>query len=333
MNSFNWNPSALLQVSGSYWYACTLHAGVKLDVFTSLARSPETAEQLSRKLSVDTRGLRMLLDALTAMALLDKRDDRYFAAEAAASFLNRESDRYIGHMILHHHHLLPSWGQLDLSVKSGKPVRSRGGVDADRRREAFLLGMYNMASQQAPQIASQIDLSGRRRLLDLGGGPGTYAIHFCRNNPQLHAVVFDLPTTRSFAQPIIDKHGFGERIRFMEGDFLVDKLPGRFDAVWMSHILHAEGPEVCRKLIQSAVRALDRGGLLIIHDFILTDTMDGPVFPALFALNMLLGTEQGRTYSESQIRNMMQQAGIGQIERLAYQGPTESGILLGVVSA
>ena len=332
MKSLDWNPGTLLQTSGNYWQACTLHAGVKLDLFSILSRAPKTAAQMADELKADVRGVMMLLDALAAMLLLDKRGKRYYATDAAALFLNRESDRYIGHMIMHHHHLVVSWSQLDLAVKTGKPVRSGASDNDGQRREAFLLGMYNQASQQAPQIVRLVNLAGHRKLLDLGGGPGTYAIHFCHQNPQLEAVVYDLPTTRPFAERIIDRHGLSERIQFMDGDYTEDALTGRFDVVWLSHILHAEGPDGCRKLIAKAAAAMESSGMMIIHDFILTDTMDGPMFPALFSLNMLLGTDSGQSYSESQIRQMMETAGLSQIERLAYQGPTDSSIMVGILS-
>jgi hypothetical protein len=116
----------------------------------------------------------------------------------------------------------------------------------------------------------------------------------------------------------------------MAGDYTEDALMGRFDVVWMSHILHAEGPVSCRQLIAKAAAAMESGGMMIIHDFILADTMDRPMFPALFALNMLLGTDSGQSYSESQIRQMMERAGLSQIERLDYQGPTDSSIIVGV---
>jgi hypothetical protein len=330
LNSVDWNPGTLLQVSGSYWQACTLHAGVKLDLFSILSKAPGTAAHLADELKADMRGLTMLLDALAAMRLLDKRGESFQVTDAAALFLSRESDRYIGHMMMHHHHLVASWSQLDVAVKTGKPVRAGAGDRDARRREAFLLGMYNQASQQAPQIVQHVNLAGRRKLLDLGGGPGTYAIHFCHHNPQLEAVVFDLPATRPFAERIIGRHELSDRIQFVAGNYNEDALMGPFDVVWLSHILHAEGPERCRKLIAKAAAVVESGGMMIIHDFILADTMDRPMFPALFALNMLLGTDGGQSYSESQIRQMMETAGLSRIERLDYQGPTDSSIMVGI---
>ena len=193
------------------------------------------------------------------------------------------------------------------------------------------MGMFNMAMNLAPRIVPEIDLSGRKHLLDLGGGPGTYAIHFCLKNPGLRATVYDLPTTRSFAEKTITRFGLSDRIDFQEGDYLEGTIQGTFDVVWLSHILHGEGPEDCQRMIGKAVSRLTSGGLILIHEFILNDEMDGPVFPAIFSLNMLLGTEKGQSYSDRQIREMLAQAGVREIRRIPVQTPNDSGIIQGRV--
>jgi SAM-dependent methyltransferase len=194
------------------------------------------------------------------------------------------------------------------------------------------MGMFNLAMQIAPRIVSHIDLSGRKRLLDLGGGPGTYAIHFCKNNPQLSATVYDLSTTRIFAEKTIASFGLSERISFQEGDFISDEVPTGFDVAWLSHILHGESPEGCAVVLSRAVAALEPGGILMVQEFILNDSMAGPLFPALFSLNMLLGTQQGRSYSQRQLENMMTAAGLVSIRRLELDLPNGAGVLVGIVS-
>jgi hypothetical protein len=191
--------------------------------------------------------------------------------------------------------------------------------------------MFNMAMNIAPRLVPAIDLSIRNHLLDLGGGPGTYAIHFCRHNPSLKATVFDLPTTRPFAEKTIKQFNLSDRIQFLDGNYLEDQIVGRYDVAWLSHILHGEGPEECRVIIQKAVDALEAGGLIIVHEFILNNSMDGPLFPALFSLNMLLGTSCGQAYSEAQIADMLKCAGVRQIRRISVQTPNDSGIMIGTV--
>jgi SAM-dependent methyltransferase len=210
-------------------------------------------------------------------------------------------------------------------------VRASASHD-EAAREAFLMGMYNNAMAGGPLVVAGIDLTGRRRLLDLGGGPGTYALLFCQTYPELEATVFDLPTSREFAERATRRFCLEGRVRFAAGDFLEDPLPGRYDVAWLSHILHGEGEENCRRIVAKAAAALEPGGLLLVHEFILDDDGSGPLHPALFALNMLVGTPEGRAYREGELRSMMEGAGLREIHRLAAAGPSGSGVLAGVQS-
>ncbi|MBW1836559.1 MAG: methyltransferase [Deltaproteobacteria bacterium] len=331
MNTQEWNPGRLLEMSGYYWKTCTLHAGVKLDVFTTIGDAHLRIEDIASNLGGDQRGVGMLLNALTAMNLLIKTDDQYSNTDAAKTFLSKNSPRYIGYMIMHHHHLVHSWSQLDQAVKTGHPSGTRASFSDEVVRESFLMGMFNIAMSVAPMVVSVIDLSDRVHLLDLGGGPGTFAIHFCKQNEKLKATVYDLPTTRPFAEKTIDQFGLSDRIGFMDGNYLEENIAGRYDVVWLSHILHGEGPDGCRKIIRKAVEVLEPGGTIFIHDFILNDTMASPLFPALFSLNMLLATPSGQAYSEKQIMDMLDKANVKKIQRLPFVGPTESGIITGVI--
>jgi predicted O-methyltransferase YrrM len=323
-----WNAGRLLEVSGSYWQACTLHAGIKLGVFSIIEAGDATSERIAVRLGSDVRGAAVLLNALTAMKLLEKTGDRYVNSPFSKTFLVRESPQYIGYMVMHHHHLVEAWSRLDQAVISGRPVRERRHSEHEER-ESFLMGMFNMAMGIAPRLSGVIELKGRHHLLDLGGGPGTYAIHFCLANPGLNATVADLPTSRPFAEKTISRFGLTDRITFIPCNYLQDGIPGSYDVVWLSHVLHGDGPDECQMIIHRAVSALAPGGVMMIHDFILNDTSDGPLFPAIFSLNMLVNTDKGRSYTDSQIREMMTEAGLKHIQRLPFEGPTQSGILTG----
>jgi SAM-dependent methyltransferase len=219
---------------------------------------------------------------------------------------------------------------LSEAVRSGKSTRESSHRTEDAmQREHFLLGMFNVAAQQAGTIAAALDLRNRTRLLDLGGGPGTYAIHFCLQNPHLSAVVYDLPTTRPFAEKIIARYGLEQRIQFMEGDFLRESLTGRYDAVWISQVLHAMDDESSALLLEKAARMLTPGGLLLIQEFILNDVGDGPAHPALFGCNMLVGTESGKVYTEKELLGLLRRSGASDVRRLALDLPMGCGIVSG----
>jgi hypothetical protein len=331
MKPSEWNPGKLLELSGHYWRTGTLHAAVKLDVFSAIGDKKLPGSQIARERKCTQRGMARLLNALAAMGLLLKEDGHYANTPTGKAFLCRESPQYLGYIMLHHHQLVDSWTKLDQAVSSGEPVRGGTSDRGESWRQNFLMGMFNMAMNLAPRIVPLIDMSDHKQLLDLGGGPGTYAIHFCLANSNLTATVFDLPSTQPFAEKTIARFDLSDRISFRSGDYLQDDIGSGYDIAWLSHILHGEGPDACRRLLRKTVTALTGGGLVIIHEFILDDTMDSPLFPALFSLNMLLGTPSGQAYSESQLRGMLKEAGAKKIRRIRFESPNDSGILIGTV--
>ncbi len=329
----DWHPGTLLELSGSYWKTCALHAAVKLDLFTLIGEKELSDVQIAEQAGSDADATGRLLDALTALGLLNKSDGRYSNTDAATRFLSAASPGYIGHMIMHHHHLMASWQRLDESVQTGRPNRKSASFGDETVRTAFLKGMFNNASLMAPQLieaaTGQVDLTSCRTMLDMGGGPGTYAIHFCKSLPDLTATVMDLPTTRPIAEEIIAGAGLSDRVTFMDGNYVEEDVSGNYDFAWMSHILHGEGCDTGREMIAKAYKALTSGGRIIIHEFILNNDRSGPLFPALFSLNMLVGTDAGRAYTEAELIDMMEKSGFENISRLDFSGPTASGLIAG----
>lgn len=333
MDNQPWTPDQILKTSGAYWATCALHGAVALDLFTRLGDHRLDGQALAEQIKAPADAVSRLLDAVTAMGLLTKDAEGYVNTEASRAYLCADSDHYIGYIIRHHHHLVGSWARLPEAVLTGKPIRLPVREKGKEQREAFLMGMFNLATQLAPRLVPVVDLSGYKKLLDLGGGPGTYAIHFCRRYPDLAATVMDLPTSQPFAEKTIRKMGMHERVAFVPGDYLQDEIPGSYDAVWMSHILHGESMKDCLGIIEKAYHCLNPGGVAVIHEFILVDTLDGPLFPALFSLNMLLGTDGGRAYSQSQLAGMLETAGFVDIQRLDFAGPNDSGLIRGIKPA
>jgi hypothetical protein len=327
----DWTIGELLSTSTAFWRGCSLQAAVRLGVFTIIDKGRLSLDEIAEKLNADIRGTELLANALAAMGLLVKDGNFYSNSEAALNFLSNTSARYIGHIILHHHHILDGWAQLHDAVTTGRPVEMRS-YGEDVERQSFLLGMFNLAMGIAPGLASLVDLTGRRKLLDLGGGPGTYAIHFCKANPDLSAVIYDRPTTEPFALETVEKFGLKDRIDFAGGNFNSDPITGGpYDVAWLSHILHSNSPEECQTLIQKTIMAMEPGGLIMIHEFVLDNTKDSPEFPALFSLNMLVNNEGGRSYSEEELCSMLKNAGARDIGRHLFRGPNDSAIIHGTI--
>ncbi|MEW6720089.1 MAG: methyltransferase dimerization domain-containing protein [Thermodesulfobacteriota bacterium] len=333
MNGSRWTKQSLLEMSGSYWETCALHTAVKLEIFTAIGREKMDASALAMKIGGSGYGVETLLNALCGMDLLTKEKGFYANTEFSRKYLVKDSPDYTGFIILHHHHLMDSWNRMSESVMSGEPNRRRPATVSETERESFLMGMFNIAMELAPHYAKEIDLSGRRRFLDFGGGPGTYAIHFCMENPGMTATVFDLPETRPFAEKTVARFGLADRIDFRAGSYTDDtvNLEKDYDVVWISHNLHGEGPEGAEKIVAHAASVLKPGGLVFIHEFILNNEKTGPLFPALFSINMLLGTPGGRAYSERELTAFLEKNGLVDVKRLDVKAAVTTGIVCGRV--
>ncbi|HKJ64537.1 MAG TPA: methyltransferase dimerization domain-containing protein, partial [Desulfopila sp.] len=163
----DWNVGKLLNISSGYWKGCTLQAAVRLDIFSHIGNDCVAVDEVAEKADTDQVATEMLLDALAAIALLEKTDTCYGNTGFSRNYLVRSSPQYMGHIILHHHHILDGWAQLDTAVATGRPADKRS-YGAEIERQSFLFGMYNLAMGLAPELAKRIDLNGCRRLLDLG---------------------------------------------------------------------------------------------------------------------------------------------------------------------
>jgi len=335
MNPSPWTKFTLLEVANSYWKTCALHTGVKLELLSVIGDEKIDAEAAARRIGGNTHGVETLLNALCAMDLLTKKKGLYANTEFSLMYLVKTSPDYTGFIIMHYHHLMDSWNRMSESVLTGKPCRQRPVTASETERESFLMGMFNLAMDLAPHFAREIDLSGRKRFLDFGGGPGTYAIHFCLENPGMTATVFDLPTTRVFAERTIARFGLTDRINFQEGSYVHDivDFDKAYDVAWLSHNLHGENPEDAERVVAHAVSALKPGGLVFIHEFILNNDKTGPLFPALFSINMLLGTSGGRAYSEQELLTLLEKNGVVDVKRLDVKAAVTSGIVCGRVGA
>lgn len=275
--------------------------GIELDIFGAVGGAPKAgiaADDVARGLSLDPRGTRILLDALVSMGLLAKLEDLYRNSETAARHLDPAAPEFKGWGLRHVAALWESWNALTEVVKTGKHHEREITEDT---RERFIRAMADSGMESAPRLVEMIDLSKCRSLLDLGGGPGHYAVGFCREFPALRATIFDLPHATEIADERIAEAGLGDRIDTHPGDFIGDDVPKGFDAVLVSHIIHARGEADNQMILRKAADALEQGGIMIIHDFFLEDDMAHPVGAAQFAVNMLVNTEAGRTYTANEV--------------------------------
>ena len=328
-----WKAQDLRTLSSAYWASCTLHAAVRLDVFSPLFDGPLSVADLARVCQCDRRGLDLLVTALCGLDLIRRQGEDHglcTTTDFSRQYLCRQSPDYLGHIICHQGDLVPAWAKLHEAVRTGQAQRDNSAHSSDEERASFIMGMYNVATLQAARSVPHIDLAGRRHLLDLGGGPATYAVRFCLHNAHLRATVFDLPTSEPFARQVIADHTLTRRVDFAGGDFMRDDLPKGCDVVWMSQILHGFSPAECALLVRRAVDAAEPGALIFIQEFTVDDDRNGPEFPGLFGLNMLVGTTDGQTYTAEDMGQMLRAAGAVDVTRLKLDLPDGCAILRAV---
>lgn len=307
---------------------------LELKLFTVVGARIWRMSDLARELKVSERGLSILCRNLAMAGLLHKKGDLYRNSRLAATALNADDPAYRGNYL----NLITShwadWMRLTESVRTGESLDKDEPEAQDYRRQ-FTWAMHHRTLETAPKIAAQISLKGAKTLLDLGGGPGTYAMAFMAKNPGLRATVCDRPAALEVAKEIAATHKAGPRLSYLPLDLLKEDIPGSFDMIWYSNVLHIYSPEQNQAVFQRAKKALVPGGRLIIQDAFLHDR-EG-LFPeeaSLFAVSMLLFTETGNTYSAAQTARWLKEAGFGAIRMLKMkQGMEdwEGGILEAVV--
>jgi len=211
-----------------------------------------------------------------------------------------------------------SWSRLTDVVLQGRPARDLppAAEAPEKRTRHFIGAMQHYGSQRAPEVAAQLDLAGEERILDVGGGSGAYCHEFLRHLPKATATLFDLPPVLPLARKYAEEAGLADRMDFVAGDYNTDALPTGFDLVFMSAIVHINSPEQNARLVQQGARALRPGGRLVIRDWVMVPDRTRPVPGALFAINMLVNTDVGDTYTAEEMRGWMEAAGLADVEVL-----------------
>jgi SAM-dependent methyltransferase len=305
---------------------------VRLGVFEALegaagdGEDPPGAGQLAERLGADPRGVRILCDALAALGLLVREPDgdggRYRNSPAARQALLPGAPRSKVAMLLHRARLYERWAKLADAVVTGARVPD-DAIDPrlDASARAFAHAMADVARDSAVKTVDALEragvLDGVRHVLDVGGGPGHYAVELARRVPAARATVLDRAETLTVTRETIAAAGLDERVTTRPGDaYGGDLAPGRpeddgpYDLIFTSNMIHIYPAEANRRLVRDAAGALAPGGRLAIKDFLLDPDRTGPPGAALFAVNMLVSTEGGDCYTLEQVAGWCREAGL-----------------------
>ena len=301
---------------GIYAADMLLTAIVHLDLFTWLADHPSTLDEICRAFETTLRPTDVMLTLLAAMGLVDERQHVYHLSATAREHLVKSSPWFLGP---YYESLKNRPIALDLLnvLKTGKPANwssKKDGQDWHKAMESeefaaqFTAAMDCRGVYLAQAVAKSLDVSRRRRVLDIAGGSGIYACSLVTHHPHLSATVFEKPPVDAISARAIARRGCSDRVNVVAGDMLVDRLPPDADAHLWSNVLHDWDEPVVRQLIAKSFDALPPGGLVVIHDAFLNAARNGPRHVAEYSV-LLMHSSEGRCYSTGEMEQYLTDAG------------------------
>lgn len=295
-------------IVGGFQQAQVLATAVRANVFAYLD-TPSGASLVADRLGWSERGARMLLDALTALGLLVREGASYRNSAAASDCLVPGGAHDQTHIIRHKASSWDTWGRLEEAVRTGAAIPRDTPQRSPDDLRAFILGMADIGRMSAQTMLSALDLSPYRCMLDIGGGPGTYSIAFVKAHPEMRATVLDLPEVLPIGRDQAEQAGVAGKVSFEPGDLTKAEFGGPFDLILLSNIIHSYDPVTNQDVVRRAHRSLAPGGLLIVKDFLLDPGRTGPAYGLIFALQMLLHTPAGDTYTTEDVAGWTDAAG------------------------
>jgi len=326
------DPSLIMRLALAYRSSMVLFAAVELGVFTAITDGARTAGDLAASCGGKPEPMRVLLDSCVAEGLLTCEGLTYSNTPAGDAFLVEGRPAFIAHGLKYAENLYPAWGRLVDLIRTGRPViepESILGDDTDKTR-AFVYAMHERARGMSAVLPHGVDFSGRQRLLDVGGGPGTYSIALVRQIPGLRATVLDRPGVLEVAREIIEHHGCADRIDLLPGDYLSSPFGSGYDAALLSGMMHRETADSCRLLLRKTVDALVPGGLIVVSDVFYDDERKNtPPFALSFAINMMLTSDEGSAHAKTEMAAWMAGCGFSNIQVRDLPRPNPHTLVVG----
>jgi SAM-dependent methyltransferase len=313
------NPNSIREFAASFQKSRILLSGFELDIFTNISESGSKSYQIANDLKLNEQACERLLNALVSLGFLAKKNSFFFNTPESFKFLSRNSPDYLGGL-MHSNHLWNTWSNLTQVVRTGVSAHSSEiNIRGEEWLFPFINAMHDRAKKQAPEQLKNLNLAGVKSILDVGGGSGAYSMEFISKKPGIEATVFDLPNVIPITKKFLDKEGFSDKIGTHSGDYTTDGLPTGFDLVFLSAIIHSNSLEVNQDLIKKCFVSLNKNGRIVIQDWIMNNDRTLPQSGAIFAINMLVGTESGDCFTEQEVTDMLKVAGFKNILRTEFE--------------
>jgi len=325
------DPSPIVRLSTAYWESQTLLTANRLRLFDFLVEGGKSADEVAAGLQLDPRSTALFLRACVGLGFLTEKSGRFENEPVAAVFLVSRSPAFMGNVIRYSDQLYGAWGELEGALRSGKPAlpaETYLGDDPARTR-GFVVAMHERALGIARALVGIIDLSGRKAMLDVGGGPGTYSVLLTERFPGLRSEVLELPGVAAVARELVAAAGASDRVTLRDGDYHHADFGSGKDVVLMSGMFHRESEQACRALIERASACLDAGGVLIVSDVFTDEGGAQPTFAAMFGLNMMLTAPDGGVHADSDVMRWMADCGFRDMHRLQLPPPMPHRLVIG----
>ena len=322
-----------MSLATAYWDAQTLLTANRLGLFATLGEAGMDAGRVAAALGTRERPTRLLLNACVGLGLLSEESGTYSNSRDTAAFLVPGTPGYLGNAIRYADNLYATWGELETALREDLPpmaTKTYTGEDVEITRD-FVYAMHDRALGIGRVLTEIVDLSQREKMLDVGGGPGTYSALFAQRNPGLQCVVMDLPGVVAHAREIIAGFDVAGRVTTLAGDYTTDSFPEGNDVVMISGVFHRETAEGCQRLISKSRAALEPGGALIISEVFADEGNTGPAFATLFGLNMLLTAVDGGVHADADVAAWMRSAGFKNVEIRLFPAPMPHRVVMGVL--
>lgn len=293
----------------AFWHSKAILTAIELDIFTKVEKGINKVEDLSKECKASLRGIELLCNYLVSIGLLESKNGKLKITKDSLILSSKNKENKLG-WFYHQINLWEKWNNLKKAIKSGKEVKGRFDL------KNFVLAMKEGKEMNLEKI-KDLPIEDGSKILDLGGGPGFYSVLFLNAFKNSMVYLFDLKEVIELNKKILPAEILkNKRFKMISGNFLKDSIGSNYDVIWISSVIHSYGIKDIKKLFLKSKKALNKNGKIFILDFFLNDDKKGPVFPALFALNMLLNTKEGRTYSFKEIEEILSSVGFKNFKRV-----------------
>ena len=315
----NSDVEGIINLALGYQVSQVLFTAINLNIFTILESGGKKISEIAKTVESDEDSLSRLSHTLVALDLLKKENGVFINSTIASKYLVKDKKRYLGNAIHHVANLWDFWEGLEKQVKSGKsrvPDEKHLG-DYPHRLQDYLAAMSDFTELKADTIADTISINRYVKMLDVGCGPGTYALAFAARNPKLHCTIIDLEPNLVYAREIICKSQYQDRISVLPCQILEDEIPGDgYDLIFISNLIHIYSEIEVEKILGKAWNKTARSGEIIIHDYILNEGGNAALHASLFDINMLVGTTNGKCYTLLEIKELLKSLGAKNVRQI-----------------